>query len=45
MKMDLGIIDMAISKWTWLCIMVVSTVVILNYFTWIERVEWLRNIQ
>ena len=43
MKMAHGTIAMLTNKWLW--ISVVVTLVLLNYLAWIERVEWLRNIQ
>ena len=46
MKTHRGIIDMTTSKWLWITmpIMVAATIIILNYFAWVERVEWLRNL-
>ena len=42
MKTHHGIIEMLTSKYTW--IVVTAGFILLNYFVWLERVEWLRSL-
>jgi uncharacterized iron-regulated membrane protein len=43
LKLHRGITEMLTNKWMWLAVAV--TLIVLNYYMWIERVEWLRNLQ